>query len=111
MKADPLFLEVLVALGAGNLTIGPIHCDGEPVAGYAVTSGKRKGSVRVDMSFDCVDTTLHELCHRMRPKWSERRVLMQTRRWMRALSDTERDRLFTLIQSVAKVSKRPMKVV
>jgi hypothetical protein len=107
---DPLFLEVLVALGAGNLTIGPIHCDGEAVTGYAVTSGKHKGAVRIDPSHDVCDTAIHELIHRLRPRWTERKVRAQTRIFMRYLSDAERDRLYSLVQSVARISKRPLVV-
>jgi hypothetical protein len=109
-ERDPLFLEVLVALGAGGITVGPIHCDGEEVTGYAITTGKHKGAVRIDPSHDVVDTVIHELLHRLRPKWSERKVRSQTRTFTRHLSDAERDRLYTLIQSVAKVKRRPLVV-
>ena len=110
MKADPLFLEVLVALGAGNLTIGPIHCDGEFVYGIAEieAKGKRKGRVRIDPSTDVCDTACHELLHRIRPKWSEKKVRAQTRVFMRSLSHKERDKLYELIYSVAKVKRRPL---
>jgi hypothetical protein len=109
-ERDPLFLEVLVALGAGGIAFGPIHCDGWEVTGYAVTTGKHKGAVYVDPSHDVCDTVIHELIHRLRPKWSERKVRSQTRTFTRHLSDAERDRLYTLIQSVAKVKKRPLVV-
>jgi len=107
---DPLLIEVLVALGAGNLTIGPIHCPTERVAGYAVVRGKKKGAVRIDLSHDAVDTALHELIHRLRPRWTEQRVLRQTTAFMRELSDAERDRICQQIQAVATVTKRPMVV-
>jgi hypothetical protein len=106
---DPLWVEVLVALGAGNLSIGPIHCEdgSQYVQGYAVLAkGRQRGHVRLNPSLDLVDTAVHELTHRLRPRWSEAKVRAQTRKIMRELSDAEVDAVYAAIQAVATVRRR-----
>ena len=101
-------MEVLVALGAGNLTIGPIHCDSGSASGATLTGRKDRGHVRINPAHDVVDTAIHELIHRMRPKWSERKVRAETAKLMRDLDDAAIDRLYALILTVAKVRKRAL---
>lgn len=92
------------------MTIGPIHCEGdtEYVQGYAVTSGKGRGAVRINPEHDVVDTAIHELIHRLKPKWSERKVRAQTKLIMRSLSPKEIDLMYQQVLSTAVVRKRPL---
>lgn len=107
---DPLLLEVACALGAGHVSVGPIHAEGELIHGYAVTTGKRKGRVFLNPSVALVDTAIHELIHRLRPKWSEATVRRRTAKIMRGLSNAEIDKFHELIDVTATVRKRALRV-
>jgi hypothetical protein len=111
-ERDPIWIDVVAGMGAGNLSIGPIRCEGglEYADGAMLTGPTTRGHVRIDPSRNIVDTAIHELLHRMRPRWSERKVRAQTARMLKALSDAEVDRLYALILSVAKVKRRPIVV-
>lgn len=100
---DPLLIEVIAAIGAGRMELGPIHDDTEFVDGYAEPNGK----VRINPAPAVVDTVLHEMLHRMRPAWSERAVRSKATRLMRSLSDPEIDRLHDVILSKARFTRRP----
>ena len=104
--SDPLLLEIVAAIGAGRITIGPIHSESERIEGYAVDKGKRRGRVYINPQISFVDTAIHELLHRLRPRWSEGTVRRRTGKLMRALSDQEIDKVYELIQVSAKVRKR-----
>ena len=112
MSDNALLVDVLVALGAGNLSLGPIRCDGEVVEGLAYTGmkGKMRGHVVINNQHNTVDTALHELIHRVRPKWSEAKVRAQTRKLMRELSDAQQEAVYVAIHSVAKVRKRAVRI-
>jgi hypothetical protein len=100
---DPLLIEVIAALGAGRIDLGPIHDDESFVDGYA----ERNGRVRINPAPALVDTALHELIHRLRPGFSERAVRAKTTRLMRQLSDPEIDALYGVILATAHVRKTP----
>lgn len=106
MKDRTLLIEVLVALGAGKTEIGPIHCDGELIQGCALLDG----TVRINPAVEVVDTALHELLHRLRPTWSERKVRHETRQLLASLTDAEIDKVYCLVQVVAQVRKRPLRM-
>lgn len=99
---DPLILEIAAAIGAGRITMGPIHDDDTFVHG--VIDGA--GAVRINPAVDTVDTACHEMIHRLRPAWSETSVRRRTTRIMRQLSDDEIDRLYEIVLTRARLSKR-----
>lgn len=99
---DPLILELVAALGAGRVTVGPIHDDEEFVHGLARPDGR----IQINLAVSAVDTALHELLHRMRPTWSERAVRSRVGRMMRQLSDREIDTLYTVLLSTAHARKK-----
>ena len=107
---ETLLIEVLVALGAGNLSLGPIHsCDGgERIEGAMLTSKRQRGHVRVNLASSATDTALHELVHRLRPKWPETKVRRETAQMMRGLSDAQLDKIYEMILAVGVVKKRPI---
>lgn len=99
---DPIIHELVAAIGAGKIEIGPIHDDTYYVDGFC----RDDGSIRINPARGVVDTCLHELTHRMRPKWGERTVRSKVGKLMRQLSDAEVDRIYNVILSTAKVKKR-----
>lgn len=102
---DPLILELVAAIGAGRIELGPIHDDTEFVHGYA----QKNGVVRINPAASVVDDVLHELTHRMRPKWKEHAVRSRVGRIIRQLSDPEIDTIYTLLLSSAKTRRTPIK--
>lgn len=103
---DPLLLEIAAAIGAGRTTIGPIHDDGEFVEGFI----EGKGQIRINPSISVCDTAIHEITHRLRPKWSERAVRSKTTRLMRQMSWREIDKLYELILARSRSTKRPLQL-
>ena len=103
---DPLLIELIAAIGAGHIDLRPIHAEGETVQGCCETDGK----ITINPAHEIVSTCLHEAIHRMRPKWSERRVRANEAKLMHGLTDAEVDRLYQVILSVAKTKKRPKKL-
>jgi hypothetical protein len=57
-----------------------------------------------------VEALLHELCHRRFPRWSEKRVLAESRRLLCHLSERELRGWYREYQQVAVKRKRPVKV-
>lgn len=106
MSDRTLLIEVLVALGAGRVTLRPIHSDGELVYGCC----EKGGAVTINPAIDVCDSALHELIHRLRPRWTETRVRRQTKRLMNSLTAAEMDTIYAQVQVVAKVRKRPMRM-
>lgn len=100
---DPLLLEVVAALGAGRVEFGPIHDEAEYVFGFT----RPDGSVRLNPSCHVILILLHELVHRLRPAWSERAVRARASRLLNQLSDRERDTLYTILLTTARVRKKP----
>lgn len=101
---DPLLIELIAAIGAGRIAFGPIHHKKQYVYGFCDVSDDN--AIRINPAPHAVDVCLHEALHRMRPKWSERSVLRKTKQLMGQLSDDEIDRLYQVILSTAKVSKK-----
>lgn len=101
---DPLMLEVVAAIGAGRIELGPIHSEdpSEFIHGLAWPDG----TVRINLAPSVVQTVVHELLHRMRPTWTERAVRAKTTRLIKQLSDAEIDRLYTLVLSTATTTKK-----
>lgn len=102
-RRDPLLLELVAAIGAGNIELGPIHSEDEFVYGWMDT---KNGRIRLNPAPHAVLIALHEATHRVRPSWSERSVWRRSRQIMKQLSDDEIDRLYDVILSTACVKKR-----
>jgi hypothetical protein len=79
-----LLIQVLAELGAGNCWEGHITCPGEIVGG--VCDGK---DITVDVSYERVDSAIHEAIHRLRPTWKEQGVKRTTTRLMRVLTQEQ----------------------
>ena len=99
---DPLLLELVAAIGAGGIWVGPLHDDRDILHGLC-----EGGKVYVDQTVSTVDTLLHELTHRMRPAWSERTVRARTARLMHQLTRAEMDRIYQVALSTARRRKTP----
>ena len=56
-----------------------------------------------------VEALLHELCHRRHPRWSEARVLKESRRLLSYLSEREIRAWYRKFQVLAIRKKRPVK--
>lgn len=104
LTRDPLILELTAAIGAGRITIGPIHDEREFVHGYTFTDG----AIVLNPAASMVEVALHEAMHRLRPAWTERSVRSKVTRILRSLSMKEVDTLYTLILSSAKARKTPI---
>ena len=103
-KRDPLLIELIAAIGAGRILFGPIHNKKQYVYGFCDEGNDN--AIRINPACHIVDTVLHECLHRMRPTWKERSVLRKTKQLMGQLDDAEIDRLYDVILSTAKVSKK-----
>ena len=99
---DPLMIEVIAAIGAGRIEVGPIHSPRQYVYGWCDTNS---GRVRLNPAPHAVEIALHECLHRMRPKWTERGVNSRAKKLLGQLSDQEIDRLYDVIVATAKVRK------
>jgi len=102
---DPVLLEVVAAIGAGRIEIGPIHDDGMLVHGFCEGS-----KIRINPAIDVVDSALHECLHRLRPAWSERTVLARTTVLLRSLSNAEIDKIYELVMSVGVMKRKAAKL-
>lgn len=97
---DPLLLEIAAAIGAGGITIGPIHSDTQRIHGQI-----EGAKIRINPAIEMADTAIHEVIHRLRPHWSELAVRSRTAKIMRQLSDKEIDKIYELVLTTARVSK------
>lgn len=100
---DPLLIELIAAIGAGNLELGPIHDETYYVDGICDDDGR----VRINLSHHAVDVCLHECIHRLRPKWKEQTVRQRVGKLLRQMSDQEIDTLYNVIQATAIVKTKP----
>lgn len=64
------------------------------------------GTVYVNPVPSTVDSAVHELIHRLRPRYGEKRVRAETRRLMRSLTDAEMQRWFRQYTKAAKPAER-----
>lgn len=108
LARDPLLIEVIAAIGAGNIELGPIHDDQFYIHGYC--DDAQKNRIRVNPSIDTVDTIVHEAIHRMRPTWNEARVRRKTAELFAQLSDAEVDKIYEIVLTVAEVKRKPRRL-
>lgn len=95
---DPVLLEIAAAIGAGRIRLQSIRDDGELCHGYTFQDGE----IVINPIVEMVDTAVHEMLHRLRPRWSEATVKRKTTRLLRQMSYDEIDTLYTLIGTSAK---------
>lgn len=100
---DPLLLEVVAAIGAGNIERGPIHDDDDHILGICDEDGR----IRINEAVAVTSTTIHEAIHRMRPKWSEKQVERRTLAILATLSDQEVETIYNLVLSVSTKKTKP----
>jgi hypothetical protein len=107
-QLDKLWLEVVAGLGAGGIESRRIDDDDEP---GAVTYGVcESGNVTIDEPAHIVETLIHELVHRQRPTWSERRVRQAEQRLYGRLTRDDIETLHTIYLSVRR-KRRKAKVL
>lgn len=103
---DKLWLEVVAGLGAGKVEARRIDDEDEPGAvTYGVCEGG--GTVVIDEPAHIVETLIHELVHRMRPSWSERKVRQAEQRLYARLTREDIETLYTIYTSVRHTRRRP----
>ncbi len=95
-----LLIQVLAELGAGRCWDGHITCPGEIVGG--VCDGK---DITVDVSYERVDSAIHEAIHRLKPTWKEQGVKRTVTRLMRAMTQEQVHAIDTEWQKRAKRRK------
>lgn len=104
-KRDPLLLEVVANIGRGRITLGAIHHPSLHVHGYM-----EAGYIRINDRISTVDTLLHEVLHRIRPKWSEQTIRSRTAKMMRQLTMAEIDKLYEMVTTSAYRARRAAKI-
>ncbi len=80
-----LLLRVLAELGAGR--IREAYIPSEPA--YFVDGETEGQRITINPVPEIVDTIIHELLHRLYPKWSERYIKNRTTYLMTRMSDEE----------------------
>ena len=96
-----LLVDVLAEFGAGRITeafITDRHCfiHGE-------TDGKR---ITINPAIATVDTLIHEICHVIRPQWTENYVRRTTTWLLRRMSDEQIQALYEQYQKRAKRGRK-----
>lgn len=110
IAADPaLLLEVVGAVGAGHITAQRLDDEDDP---SAVTFGicEGNGRITVDEAACVVQTLIHEAIHRVRPRWSERRVIQAEQRVFCALTRDQVEAIHRLYLSV-RYARRAAKTI
>jgi hypothetical protein len=107
MANDPALLKLALwdELKRGNVHEADVrdekyHLDG-------LCDGKR---VYVNPAPGVVESLLHELCHRRFPRWSERRVLAESRRLLAKMSEREVRKWYRRFVQTAKKPARPVRL-
>lgn len=83
-RREPLMVRVWAELGAGRIREGWLSEKHAFVAGVC-----EDGRITVNPMIDVVDTTIHEILHRLNPQWSERYVRRTTSYLLRRMTDEE----------------------
>jgi hypothetical protein len=100
---DPLVVRVWTELGAGRITEGPVHSNvkGERVYGY-----KEGRHIWVNPAWTMAETIVHELLHRVNPKWPEEYVANRTTYVLNRMTDAEVETLYDEYQKRVSKPKR-----
>lgn len=84
-KRPLLLLRVLAELGAGKIREAYIPSEPEHYV-----DGKTEGSaITINPVPEVVDTIIHEVLHRLYPRWSERYIKNRTTYLMKRMTDEE----------------------
>lgn len=108
-QLDALWLEVVAGLGAGGIEARRIDDADDPDAvTYGLCEGN--GTVTIDEPAHIVETLIHELVHRHRKGWSERKVRQAEQRLFARLSRADIDTLHGIYLGVVR-RRKTIKVV
>ncbi len=94
-RSSELLDAICAEVKAGKYRLGPIPS--EKGRRFHGNTTHTRRLVTINPSVEVVDTTIHEMLHRLRPQWSEQTVRSRTARLMQGLSDAEIWRLFRQI--------------
>ena len=83
MTADDRLREVAIELGKGRIYEATLL---DPTHHLEGLCDQATQSITINPKVSVVDSLIHELLHRRYPAWSERRVLLETRKLMGRLS-------------------------
>lgn len=105
-QLDRLWLEVVAGLGAGGIESRRIDDEDEPAAvTYGACEGD--GTITIDEPAHIVETLIHELVHRHRKSWSERKVRQAEQRLFARLTRADIETLYGIYLGVVRNRKTP----
>jgi hypothetical protein len=81
-----------------------VNGDKEGLDIYGLNDGQ---TVYVNPAHVLVETAIHELIHRVKPRWGERRVRAETQRIVKTFEDADVLRWYRQYQRVKTVSRKP----
>lgn len=104
---DALLIELVAAIGAGHIQSGAIIDDDDEADEVVYGICESVGTVVVDEAVCRSEVLLHEVLHRMRPRWSEAKVNRTAARIFRRLSREQIEAIDRVYLGVRKSRKRP----
>jgi hypothetical protein len=96
---EPLLDQLWAEMQKGRIYECPLLHKVEQVEG--VQEGKK---IYIDPRLAVLDTLVHELLHRLKPKWGERRVWKETSTVMCRFSEADKRRWWRAYRKIKKVS-------
>lgn len=94
-----MLLECMEAIGRGRLSERYVTgTRTEYVSGYIEQSTDGRDHVWINPAPEVVRALLHEMVHRVRPRWKERTVRRVTTALMRRLTDAEVQRIYEVYE-------------
>ncbi len=72
---------------------------------YGLSEAQR---VVVNPAPHVLDTLVHELLHRIHPRWGERRVVHEARRIVITMTDAEQRRWYRQYERVRRIQRKPI---
>jgi hypothetical protein len=87
-KRSPLLVDVLAALGDVQITQKYL-IDPSRKKNYFLHGTQQGAEITINEAPSIVSTLIHELCHYVRPDWSERTVRRQTTMLLRQMGHDE----------------------
>jgi hypothetical protein len=98
--------EVWSELKAGrDIKEAYVNGDKEKLDIYGLCDGQ---IVYINPAHVLVETSIHELIHRVRPRWGERRVRSETKRIVKTFKDADVLRWYRQYERVKAVSRKPI---
>ena len=74
---------------------------------YGLSLGQK---VFVDHRLSTLDTLIHELTHRLEPRWNEAQVVLATKRLIFKMSEKEKSKWWKAYEQIKVVLKKPVEV-